>query len=39
MTSHPSSPSLRILIADDHPVVREGLRAILEAAPDLILVG
>jgi DNA-binding NarL/FixJ family response regulator len=42
MTSHPSppsSPSIRILIADDHPVVREGLRAILEAAPDLILVG
>jgi DNA-binding NarL/FixJ family response regulator len=37
--SPPSPPFLRILIADDHPVVREGLRAILEAAPDLILVG
>ena len=35
----PSSPSLRILIADDHLVVREGLRAILEAAPDMVLVG
>ena len=43
MISHPSPPShpspLRILIADDHLVVREGLRAILEAADDLTLVG
>jgi NarL family two-component system response regulator YdfI len=42
MTSPPSSPSpspLRILVADDHLVVREGLRAILETAPDLTLVG
>ena len=39
MTSHPSHPSIRVLIADDHLVVREGLRAILEAAPDLVLVG
>ena len=30
---------IQVLIADDHLVVREGLRAILEAAPDLILVG
>jgi NarL family two-component system response regulator YdfI len=30
---------IRVLIADDHMVVREGLRAILEAAPDLTLVG
>ncbi|MBT4512762.1 MAG: response regulator, partial [Chloroflexi bacterium] len=33
--SHP----IRILIADDHAVVREGLEAILEAQPDMILVG
>jgi NarL family two-component system response regulator YdfI len=39
MTSHPSLPSIRVLIADDHLVVREGLRAIMEAAPDLALVG
>jgi len=39
MTSHPSPPSIRVLIADDHLVVREGLRAILEAASDLVLVG
>jgi NarL family two-component system response regulator YdfI len=30
---------IRVLIADDHMVVREGLRAILDAAPDLLLVG
>ena len=30
---------IRVLIADDHLVVREGLRAILEAAPDLIPIG
>ena len=38
--THPRNlPSLRVLIADDHLVVREGLRAILETAPDLELVG
>ena len=30
---------IRVLVADDHMVVREGLRAILEAAPDLLPVG
>ncbi len=30
---------IRVLIADDHPVVRDGLRSILETAPDLSLVG
>jgi NarL family two-component system response regulator YdfI len=30
---------IRVLIVDDHLVVREGLRAILEAASDLALVG
>ena len=39
MTSPPSPPPIRVLIADDHLVVREGLRAILEAAPDMVLVG
>ena len=37
--SPPSPPSIRVLIADDHLVVREGLRAILEAATDLVLGG
>ncbi len=31
--------ALRILVADDHYVVREGLRLILEGEPDLALVG
>lgn len=30
--------SLRIVLADDHPVVRDGLRALLEAVPDLDVV-
>ncbi len=30
---------IRILIADDHPIVREGLGAILSAQPDMELVG
>jgi NarL family two-component system response regulator YdfI len=30
---------IRVLIADDHMVVREGLHAILGAAPDLVVVG
>jgi DNA-binding NarL/FixJ family response regulator len=30
---------IRVLIADDHPVVRDGLRAMLATQPDLELVG
>jgi NarL family two-component system response regulator LiaR len=30
---------IRVLIADDHAVVREGLRALIESMPDLELVG
>jgi NarL family two-component system response regulator LiaR len=30
---------IRILIADDHAVVREGLRALIESKPDMELVG
>lgn len=31
--------SLRVLVVDDHPIVREGVRRILEAAPDMQVVG
>ncbi len=30
---------IRIIIADDHAVLREGLRALIEAKPDMELVG
>ena len=31
--------TLRLVLADDHPVVRKGLRALLEAEPDLRIAG
>jgi two-component system, NarL family, response regulator len=38
-STDPSQDIVRILIADDHPVVREGLAAILELEQDLKVVG
>jgi DNA-binding NarL/FixJ family response regulator len=37
----PADPDgkIRVLIADDHPVVRQGLRAFLELQPDVTVVG
>jgi DNA-binding NarL/FixJ family response regulator len=34
-----SDQIIRILIADDHPVFRFGLRALLEAQPDMVVLG
>lgn len=34
-----TTPAIRILIVDDHAVVRSGLRRVLEAEPDLDVVG
>jgi DNA-binding NarL/FixJ family response regulator len=34
-----SSPTIRILIADDHPIFRDGLRRLLEAEPGLKVIG
>jgi DNA-binding NarL/FixJ family response regulator len=30
---------IRILIADDHPLFRNGLRALLESVPDMQVIG
>ncbi|MEU8969059.1 response regulator transcription factor [Streptomyces monashensis] len=40
MTAHPNHPDrpVRLLLADDHPVVRAGLRAVLETEPGLVVV-
>ena len=34
-----SAAALRVLIADDHPLFRQGLRVLVESAPDLVVVG
>ena len=39
MTSDSADPRLRVLIADDHPVFREGLKMLLGAAPDITVIG
>ena len=35
----PSDPQVRVLVVDDHPVVRSGLVGMLTAEPDLVVVG
>jgi len=37
--SGPSVPKTRVLLADDHAIVREGVRMILTAEPDIEVVG
>lgn len=34
-----SAPVIRVLIVDDHPLARQGVRTILEQAPDIEVVG
>lgn len=34
-----SAPQIRVLAVDDHPVVREGIAALLAIQPDMVLVG
>jgi DNA-binding NarL/FixJ family response regulator len=40
MTAATANPSkiIRLLIADDHPIVRDGLAAILDNEPDIDVV-
>lgn len=38
-TESTARTAIRILIADDHPIFRDGLRRLLEAEPDLCVVG
>lgn len=33
-----AAPTIRLLLADDHPIVRAGLRAVLETEPDFTVV-
>jgi hypothetical protein len=37
-SGHPPE-SLRVVIVDDHEVLRAGTRQILETAPDIVVVG
>jgi len=34
-----SDTPIRLLVVDDHPLLREGIAAVLEAHPDIELVG
>jgi DNA-binding NarL/FixJ family response regulator len=39
MTAAPTGPQIRVLVVDDHPMLREGVAAVLALQPDMVLVG
>lgn len=39
MTEHRGTGGIRIVVADDHPIVRAGIVGLLEGADDLVVVG
>ena len=39
MTEQPGTDPIRVLIVDDHPIVRDGLRTLMTTKPDMEVVG
>jgi two-component system response regulator DevR len=39
VTEHATAPPLRVLLVDDHEVVRDGLKALLHATADIVVTG
>jgi DNA-binding NarL/FixJ family response regulator len=39
VTEHATAPPLRVLLVDDHEVVRDGLKALLQATDDIVVTG
>ena len=39
VTEHATAPPLRVLLVDDHEVVRDGLKALLHATDDIVVTG
>jgi DNA-binding NarL/FixJ family response regulator len=39
MTTHSSKGVIRILVVDDHPLLRDGIAALIEGQPDMDLIG
>lgn len=39
MTAQPGATPIRVVVADDHPIVREGLRSVIARERDLVWIG